>query len=36
MRVVFANNAAVERRGVNLCEATALVCVSTTACNVQR
>lgn len=35
MRVVFSNNARFERRGVNLCEATALVCVATNSCVVR-
>lgn len=36
LRVVFENNAAVERRGVNLCEVSALVCTSTSSCSAQR
>jgi hypothetical protein len=35
MRVVFSNNQRYERRGVNLCEATSLVCVSTNNCGVR-
>lgn len=35
MRVVFANNQRFERRGVNLCEATALICTSTNSCGVR-
>src|SRR5262249_50342045 len=35
MRVVFSNNQRYERRGVNLCQATALVCTATNDCNVR-
>lgn len=35
IRVTFANGEAVERRGVNLCEATAFVCTSTRSCGVR-
>ncbi|QCI68692.1 hypothetical protein [Phreatobacter stygius] len=35
MLVVFSNNARVERRGVNLCSTTNLVCVSTRQCRAQ-
>jgi hypothetical protein len=35
MLVVFANGARVDRRGVNLCQASNLVCVSTRSCRAQ-
>lgn len=35
MMVVFENNARVERRGVNLCSTTNLVCTSTRSCRAQ-
>lgn len=34
MKVVFANERSVERRGVNLCQTTNLVCTSTGSCRV--
>lgn len=34
MKVVFANDRTVERRGVNLCQTTNLVCTSTGSCRV--
>jgi hypothetical protein len=34
MKVVFANDRSVERRGVNLCQTTNLVCTSTGSCRV--
>ncbi|QCK87116.1 hypothetical protein E8L99_15800 [Phreatobacter aquaticus] len=35
MKVVFENDRSVERRGVNLCSTTNLVCVSTSSCRAQ-
>jgi hypothetical protein len=35
MKVVFENDRTVERRGVNLCSTTNLVCVSTSSCRAQ-
>jgi hypothetical protein len=35
MRVVFANNARFERRAVDLCQATHLVCTATNNCAVR-
>jgi hypothetical protein len=34
MKVVFANDRSVERRGVNLCQTTNLICTSTGSCRV--
>lgn len=35
IKVVFRNGAEVERRGINLCEATQIVCTSTNSCAVR-